>query len=303
MDIAITGSSGLIGEALRARLRAEGHRVVRVVRHEPAGPDEIRWDPARGHLEPTDLSGLHAVVHLAGEGIAEKRWTAAQKERILTSRTLGTTLLAERLAAAEDGPRILISGSAIGWYGDRGDEVLTEASAAGDGFLADVCREWEAAADPARDAGIRVVHIRTGIVLDPDGGVLAKQLPLFKVGLGGRIGNGHQYMSWIAIDDEVGAICHLLDHEVEGPVNLTAPGPVTNRAFTEALGAALRRPTVVPVPGFGPKLLFGGELVDELLLASQRVLPERLVESGYTFAHPELGPAFEALLRPAHDAG
>lgn len=303
MDIAITGSTGLIGEALRTRLLADGHRVVRMVRHQPAGTDEIRWDPTSGHLEVADLRGLDAVVHLAGEGIAEKRWTPAQKERILTSRTDGTALLAERMAAGTDGPRTLISGSAIGWYGDRGDEVLTETSAPGDGFLADVCRKWEAAADPARAAGIRVVHIRTGVVLDPDGGVLAKQLPLFKLCLGGRIGNGHQYMSWIALEDEVGAICHLLDHDVEGPVNLTAPEPVTNRAFTEALGAALHRPTVVPVPGFGPKLLFGGELVDELLLASQRVLPERLTESGYTFAQPELGAAFEALLASHPPAG
>lgn len=299
MDIAITGSTGLIGEALRTRLLADGHRVVRIVRHAPDGPDEIRWDPDAAQLAVSDLEGLDAVVHLAGEGIAEKRWTPAQKDRILTSRTAGTSLLAERMAEAGDGPRVLISGSAIGWYGDRGDEVLTEASPIGDGFLADVCRQWEAAADPARAAGVRVAHIRTGIVLDPDGGVLAKQLPLFKVGLGGRIGSGRQYMSWIAIEDEVGAICHLIDHEVEGPVNLTAPGPVTNRAFTEALGAALHRPTIVPVPGFGPKLLFGGELVDELLLASQRVLPERLTESGYAFAQPELGPALEALLRRA----
>ncbi|MBL8774598.1 MAG: TIGR01777 family oxidoreductase [Acidimicrobiales bacterium] len=303
MDIAITGSTGLIGEALRTRLLADGHRVVRVVRHAPEGPDEIRWDPGAGRLAASDLDGLDAVVHLAGEGIAEKRWTPAQKDRILTSRTAGTTLLAERLAEAGDGPRVLISGSAIGWYGDRGDEVLTEASPIGDGFLADVCRQWEAAADPARAAGVRVAHIRTGIVLDPHGGVLAKQLPLFKVGLGGRIGSGRQYMSWIAIEDEVGAICHLLDHEVEGPVNLTAPDPVTNRAFTEALGAALHRPTVVPVPGFGPKLLFGGELVDELLLASQRVLPERLTESGYAFSQPELGPALETLLAPTPAGG
>jgi len=298
MHIAITGSTGLIGEALRSRLLADGHRVARVVRHASAGAGDICWDPAAGQLDAADLRRLDAVVHLAGAGIAEKRWTADQKQRILTSRTLGTTLLAERLAEVTDGPRALISGSAIGWYGDRGDEVLTEASTPGEGFLADVCRQWEAAADPARAAGVRVVHIRTGIVLDPDGGVLAKQLPLFKMGLGGRIGNGHQYMSWIAIEDEVGAICHLLDHEVEGPVNLTAPAPVTNRAFTEALGAALHRPTVVPVPGFGPKLLFGGQLVDELLLASQRVLPERLTESGYAFAHTDLGPALQALLGP-----
>jgi len=297
MDIAITGSTGLIGEALRAALLADGHRVVRVVRRSAGGPDEISWDPAAGRLDPGDLAGLDAVVHLAGEGIAEKRWTDAQKQRILTSRTEGTGLVARAMAeAGAEGPKVLLSGSAIGWYGDRGDEVLTEASAPGTGFLADVCRQWEAAADPARDAGVRVAHLRTGIVLDPDGGVLAKQLPLFRLGAGGRIGNGRQYMSWIAIEDEVGAIRHLLDHDVEGPVNLTAPAPVTNRAFTEALGTVLHRPTVVPVPGFGPKLIFGGELVDELLLASQRVEPARLVEAGYTFAQPELGPALAALL-------
>lgn len=297
MDIAITGSTGLIGEALRASLLADGHRVVRVVRRAASGPDEIRWDPAAGQLDPADLAGLDAVVHLAGEGIAEKRWTDAQKRRILTSRTEGTGLVARAMAeCGADGPRVLVSGSAIGWYGDRGDEQLTEASAAGTGFLADVCRQWEAAADPAREAGVRVAHARTGIVLDPDGGVLAKQLPLFRIGLGGRIGGGHQYMSWIAIEDEVAALRFLVDHDLEGPVNLTAPNPVTNRAFTEALGAALHRPTVVPVPGFGPKLLFGGELVDELLLASQRVVPGRLEEAGFTFAQPELGPALAALL-------
>ena len=297
MDIAITGSTGLIGEALRTSLRADGHRVVRIVRRSASGPDEITWDPAAGRLDPADLAGLDAVVHLAGEGIAEKRWTDAQKQRILTSRTEGTGLVARAMAeCGANGPRVLVSGSAIGWYGDRGDEELTEASAAGTGFLADVCRRWEAAADPAREAGVRVAHPRTGIVLDPDGGVLAKQLPLFRVGLGGRIGNGRQYMSWIAIEDEVAALRFLVDHDIEGPVNLTAPNPVTNRAFTEALGSALRRPTVVPVPGFGPKLLFGGELVDQLLLASQRVLPDRLQEAGFTFARPELGPALVALL-------
>lgn len=297
MDIAITGSTGLIGEALRTSLRADGHRVVRIVRRSASGPDEITWDPAAGRLDPADLTGLDAVVHLAGEGIAEKRWTDAQKQRILTSRTEGTGLVARAMAeCGADGPRVLVSGSAIGWYGDRGDEELTEASAAGTGFLADVCRQWEAAADPAREAGVRVAHARTGIVLDPDGGVLAKQLPLFRIGLGGRIGGGHQYMSWIAIEDEVAALRFLVDHDLEGPVNLTAPNPVTNRAFTEALGAALHRPTVVPVPGFGPKLLFGGELVDELLLASQRVVPGRLEEAGFTFAQPELGPALAALL-------
>ena len=296
MDIAITGSTGLIGEALRTSLLADGHRVVRVVRRPPRGPDEIRWEPDAGQLDAAALSGLDAVVHLAGEGIAERRWTDAQKARIESSRTVGTDLLARRVAEADDGPSVLVSGSAIGFYGDRGDDVLTEGSAAGTGFLADVCQRWEAAADPARDAGVRVAHVRTGIVLDAHGGVLAKQLPLFKLGLGGRIGSGRQYMSWIALDDEVAAIRFLLDHDMAGPVNLTAPTPVTNREFAEALGAALHRPTVVPVPGFGPKVLFGGELVDELLLAGQRVLPERLTDAGFEFSQPELLPALRALL-------
>lgn len=296
MDIAITGSTGLIGEALRTSLLADGHRVVRVVRRPPRGPDEIRWEPDAGQLDAAALSGLDAVVHLAGEGIAERRWTDAQKARIESSRTVGTDLLARRVAEADDGPSVLVSGSAIGFYGDRGDEVLREGSAAGTGFLADVCQRWEAAADPARDAGVRVAHVRTGIVLDAHGGVLAKQLPLFKLGLGGRIGSGRQYMSWIALDDEVAAIRFLLDHDMAGPVNLTAPTPVTNREFAEALGAALHRPTVVPVPGFGPKVLFGGELVDELLLAGQRVLPERLTDAGFEFSQPELLPALRALL-------
>ena len=296
MDIAITGSTGLIGEALRTSLLADGHRVVRVGRRPPRGPDEIRWEPDAGQLDAAALSGLDAVVHLAGEGIAERRWTDAQKARIESSRTVGTDLLARRVAEADDGPSVLVSGSAIGFYGDRGDEVLREGSAAGTGFLADVCQRWEAAADPARDAGVRVAHVRTGIVLDAHGGVLAKQLPLFKLGLGGRIGSGRQYMSWIALDDEVAAIRFLLDHDMAGPVNLTAPTPVTNREFAEALGAALHRPTVVPVPGFGPKVLFGGELVDELLLAGQRVLPERLTDAGFEFSQPELLPALRALL-------
>lgn len=296
MDIAITGSTGLIGEALRTSLVADGHRVVRVVRRSPTGADQIGWDPDADRLDPADLAGLDAVVHLAGEGIAEKRWTDAQKARIETSRTRGTDLLARRLTEASDGPRVLISGSAIGYYGDRGDEVLTEDSGPGTGFLAGVCQKWEAAADPARRAGIRVAHIRTGIVLDAHGGVLAKQLPLFRLGLGGRIAGGRQYMSWITLADEVAAIRWLLDHDLDGAVNLTAPAPATNRDFTEALAGVLHRPAFLPVPSFGPKVIFGGELVDELLLAGQRVLPERLTASGFAFAHPTLAPALEAVL-------
>jgi uncharacterized protein (TIGR01777 family) len=296
MDIALTGSTGLIGEALHASLVADGHRVVRVVRRAATGPDTISWDPDGDRLDAGDLEGLDAVVHLAGEGIAEKRWTDAQKAKIETSRTKGTDLLARRLAEVGDGPTVLISGSAIGFYGDRGDEVLTEASPAGGGFLAGVCERWEAAADPARQAGLRVANIRTGIVLDVHGGALAKQLPLFRLGLGGRIAGGSQYMSWIHLDDEVGAIRWLLDHDVEGPVNLTAPTPVTNQAFTAALAEVLHRPSFFTVPGFGPKLVFGGELVDELLLASQRVQPDRLLADGYPFRHPELVPALRDLL-------
>lgn len=301
MDIAITGSSGLIGTALTTSLEHDGHRVVRVVRRDPSGPDEIAWDPDAGRLDPTDLAGLDAVVHLAGEGIADRRWTDAQKRRIEQSRVRGTELIARALADASDGPRVLVSGSAIGYYGDRGKEVLHEDSHAGDGFLAGVCEAWEAATARASDAGVRVAMARTGIVLDVHGGVLAKMMPIFRVGLGGRIGSGRQYMSWIALPDEVGAIRWLLDHDISGPVNLTAPGPLTNRAFTEGLGHALHRPTVVPVPSFGPKLLFGSELVEELLLSSQRVLPTRLTEAGFTFRFPALDPALHALLGPADD--
>ena len=299
MDIAITGSTGLIGTALTTSLRTEGHRVVRVVRRASAGPDEISWDPELDRLDPGDFEGIHAVVHLAGEGIAEHRWTTAQKQRIEASRTRSTDLLARTLAAASGGPRVLVSGSAIGYYGDRADEILTEDSASGDGFLAGVCRAWEAATAPAADAGVRVAIIRTGIVLDPHGGVLAKQLPLFKAGLGGRIGDGRQYMSWIALADHVRAVHWLLEHDLAGPVNLTAPEPVTNREFTKALAAALRRPAMVPVPGFGPKVLFGSQLVDELLLASQRVLPSRLTDAAFTFDCPTLDLALRAALGPS----
>jgi len=296
MDIAITGSTGLIGEALCTSLLADGHRVVRVVRRPPNGADEIGWDPDGDRFDPADLRGIDAVVHLAGEGIAEKRWTDAQKARIENSRTKSTDLLARRLAEADDGPRVFVSGSAIGYYGDRGDEELTEQSPAGTGFLAGVCERWEAAAEPARVGGIRVAHIRTGIVLDSHGGVLAKQLPLFKLGLGGRIAGGDQYMSWIHIDDEVAAIRWVLDHDIEGAVNLTAPTPVTNRAFTDALAKVLHRPSFLTVPGFGPKVIFGGELVEELLLASQRVIPQRLTAEGFTFAHASIEPALRDLL-------
>lgn len=295
MRIAITGASGLIGSALRRRLEADGHVAVPIVRREPEA-GEIGWDPAAGKLDPADLRGLDGVVNLAGAGIGDKRWTAARKREIVESRTEGTRLLAEAIAAVDDRPPVLVSGSAIGYYGDRGDEVLTEASAPGEDFLAGLCREWETATAVAEAAGVRVAHIRTGIVLSRAGGALAKLLPLFRVGLGGRMGSGHQWMSWISLDDEVRAIAFLLTHDVSGPVNLTAPDPVTNAQLAKALGAELHRPAAVPVPAFGPRLALGRELADSLLFVSQRVRPAVLEEAGYPFAHPLLPGALEHAL-------
>ena len=296
MRVAITGSTGLIGSALTPHLRSLGHDVVRVVRSNPEGSD-ILWSPAEGTLDPADLSGVDAVVHLAGAGIGDKRWTDAYKRELLDSRTKSTTLLAEAIVAADNGPTVLLSGSAIGIYGARGDEQLTEESAAGDGFLADVCVQWEASTKAAEDAGVRVVHLRTGIVLSPKGGALKKQLPLFKFGLGGKMGSGDQWQSWISIDDEVAAIAHLLTADTSGPVNLTAPNPSTNAEFTDTLGDVLHRPTFMPIPKFGPKLLLGGELADNLLFSGQRVLPAVLnADEGFTFQHPDLATALRALL-------
>ncbi|CAN5851861.1 TIGR01777 family oxidoreductase [soil metagenome] len=276
MDVVISGSHGLIGQALVHSLEADGHRAIRLVRGDGGGSESgrasVRWDPANGEIDRAGLEGADAVVHLAGEGIADARWTDAHKRRVLESRTRGTTLLAEALADLDAKPKVLLSGSAVGYYGDRGDEELTETSPPGDLFLSEVCTAWEAATRPAADAGIRVACVRTGIVLSADGGALAKQLPLFKFGLGGKLGSGRQYQSWISIDDHIGALRCLLDHDVRGPVNLTAPAPVTNATFTDALGAVLRRPTFLPIPSFGPKLLLGSELAHELLFASQRVL-------------------------------
>lgn len=302
MDVVVTGSSGLIGSALGPALAGAGHRMVRMVRSSAAAAsDTLQWDPEGGTIDAAGLEGVGAVVNLAGESIGDKRWNEAQRARIRDSRVRGTTLLAETLAKLATPPKVLVSGSAIDIYRDRGDETITEDSAPDDpGFLGDVCRAWEAATAPAAAAGIRVVHLRTGIVLSPKGGALKKMLIPFKLGLGGRMGSGRQWMSWIAIDDEVGAIVHLLqDGGPSGPVNATAPHPVTNAEFTRALGAALRRPTVVPVPAFALKALLGGEMAEELLLSGQRVLPARLQSSGYTFRAPELGTALERILAPA----
>jgi uncharacterized protein (TIGR01777 family) len=296
MEIAVTGASGFIGTELVSRLRADGHRVRTLVRRPPDAPDEVRWDPAGGSIDAAGLAGVEAVVNLAGEGIATKRWSDEQKRRILESRTQGTTLIARTVAAMDPKPRVLLNGSGIDFYGDRGDERLTEASGRGNGFLADVVVAWEAATAPAAEAGIRTAFLRSGIVQSPKGGSLARQLPLFRFGLGGRLGKGDQWWSWISLDDEVGAIAHLLDHEIEGPVNLTGPGPVTNAEFTSTLGAVLHRPTLLPTPSFGPRLLLGGELADTLLYESKRVLPAKLTASGYRFRHPTLEAALRAVL-------
>lgn len=297
MDVAVTGSTGMIGRALRRALAERGHAVVPVVRRPAAeGERAVRWDIDRMEIDAAALEGVDAVVHLAGEGIAESRWTDDQKRRILESRTHGTSLLAEALAGLERKPGVLVSASGIGIYGDRGDEELTEASGPGDDFLSDVCVRWEASTGMAAEAGIRVATIRTGIVLDADEGALAKQLLPFKLGVGGRLGSGRQWMSWITLADEVAAICHLLEHDVSGPVNLVAPHPVRNGDFADTLGRVLKRPTLLPIPTFAPALLYGSELVDSLLLVSQRVRPTRLEESGFTFQHPELEPALRAVL-------
>lgn len=295
MRVAVTGSTGLIGSALLPALRAAGHTPVAVVRG-VAQPGDIGWDPRAGSIDPAAFVGIDAVVHLAGAGIGDRRWTDEYKREIHDSRTRSTNLLSEALAAVEGGPRILLSGSAIGIYGSRGDEVLDESSAPGTGFLADVCRDWEAATAVAEAAGVRVAHLRTGIVLSPHGGALKKQLPLFKFGLGGRFGNGRQWQSWISIDDEVAAILYLLDHEVSGAVNLTAPNPVTNAEFTRTLAAVLRRPAIVPVPSFGPKLLLGAELAQNLLFDGQRVVPKVLLDDGFGFSSPDLEGALRSLL-------
>lgn len=286
MRILMTGSSGLVGTAASALLSTAGHEVVPLVRRE-AREGEVSWDPRGGRLDPADLEGFDAVVHLAGESIS-KRWTDEQKKKIRESRVAGTTLLSEALAAATNGPKVMISASAIGFYGDRGAEVLDESSAHGSGFLAEVCQEWEAATARARDAGIRVVNLRTGVVLSPQGGALAKMLTPFKLGAGGKIGSGEQYMSWITLDDVAGIIAFALETEsLSGPVNTVAPDPVTNARFTKTLGRVLGRPTLFPMPAFAARLAFG-EMADELLLGSANVRPSALEDAGYGFRYPEL---------------
>lgn len=298
MDIAITGSTGLIGSALTASLQQQGHRVLRFVRPSTSGAtatDTAVWDPDNGTIDDAALDGIDAVIHLAGVGIADERWTEQQKARILGSRTAGTTLLAATLARLQRPPSTLLSSSAIGYYGDHGDEVIDETTEAGDDFPARVCVEWERCAAPAEEAGVRVVYLRTGIVQSTGGGALAKQLPFFRLGLGGRSGSGRQYLSWITIRDEVRAIEHLLTSSVSGPVNLVAPEPVTNSEFASTLGRVLRRPTTI-IPMAGPRLLYGRELADSLLLTSQRCAPRQLEESGFEWKDPHLEGALRSLL-------
>lgn len=295
MRIAITGSSGLIGSALRPALDAAGHEVVPVVRSTPE-KGEVGWDPAAGEIDEAGLAGIDAAIHLAGVGVGDKRWTHEHKKAILDSRVQGTTLLSQALAGLDPKPAVLISASAVGYYGSGGDEVYTEDSPPGDDFLAEVCIAWEAATAAAEAVGIRVAHIRTGIVLSGEGGTLGKMLLPFKLGIGGRIGSGEQYWSWISIDDEVGAIQHLLGSSLSGPVNLTAPHPVTNAEFTKTLGDVLNRPTILPTPRFGLNLLLGKELVDTVAAVGQRVAPTRLLADGFEFAHPYVEDGLRAVL-------
>lgn len=286
MRIAVTGASGLVGSALCARLDSEGYEVVRLVRR-TAGPREVFWNPSSGILDEGALGGTDAIVHLAGENIAARRWSPAFKEKIRSSRVEGTAGLAGALATWANPPKVLLCASAVGFYGDRGDEELTEESPSGRGFLPELCIAWEGAAQPARDAGIRTVHLRLGTVLSTRGGALAKLLPPFRWGLGGRVGGGHQWMSWISLADAVGAILHLLSVQVEGPINGVAPEPMTNGAFTEALARALHRPALFPLPAAAVRLAFG-EMGKTLLLGSCRAFPSRLLHSGFAFLDPTL---------------
>ncbi len=294
MRVAVAGSSGLIGSALVPALRDAGHDVLRIVRGEAASVDEVAWDPATGTIDEDALRDVGAIVNLAGANIGQ-RWTRETQQRIRDSRVDGTRLLAETAARIEPRPALLLA-SAVGYYGQRGDEELTEQSAPGDGFLPDVVSAWEAAADPARAAGARVVHFRQGVVLSKDGGALARMLLPFRAGVGGRVGSGSQWWSWIARDDVVAAYVHALEHPLEGVYNLTASGVVRNRDFVDALGRALHRPTIFPLPGFAVKLAFG-EMGEEMLLGGQRALPERLQDARFPFEHPELEGALAHVLR------
>jgi len=298
MRVAVTGSTGMVGSAVVASLSGAGHEVVRLVRRDPApGEDAVRWDPREGFVDGAALEGLDAVVHLAGENVGSGRWTPARKAAIRDSRVNGTRRLCGALAALHRPPKVLVSASAVGYYGDRGEELLTEDSPSGSGFLPDVCRAWEAATEAAERAGIRVVRLRIGMVLASHGGALAAMLPPFRIGLGGALGSGRQYMSWVALDDLPLITLHALQRDdLRGPVNAVAPSPVTGREFAEALGGVLSRPARLPVPAFVLRLAVGSEMADALLLASARAAPRRLEATGYRFLFPELSAALGHLL-------
>jgi uncharacterized protein len=299
MKILVSGSTGMVGSSLIPLLTTQGHSATCLVRPQskpsPEATPKIEWEPKTGTLDPTSLEGFDGIVHLAGDSIASK-WTDEKKMELRNSRILGTRLLSETIAKLKNKPKVLVAASAIGYYGDRGDETLDETSRKGTGFLSDLCEDWETSAKPAIEAGIRVVNLRIGVVLSTKGGALKQMLLPFQLGAGGQIGNGKQYFSWIAIDDLCGAIIHCLNHEeLKGPVNGTAPNPVTNEEFTKALGAALFRPTLIPIPPFGLRLMFG-EMADELLIAGQRVIPSKLQNSGYNFRQTEIEPALRQVL-------
>jgi uncharacterized protein (TIGR01777 family) len=296
VKIAVTGASGFIGSALVPALLRDGHQVVKLVRRQPEAPDEVRWDPPSGSLDPADLAGVDAAVHLAGANVGNRRWTGAYKQKILDSRRQGTRLIATALAALEPRPRVLVSGSAVGFYGDTGDTVLDEAGPRGAGFLAGVVEQWEAAAQPARDAGIRVAHIRTGLVLSRRGGALPPQRLAWQFGLGARIGTGRQWQSWITLDDEIAAIQFLLEHDdISGPVNLVAPNPVIQKDFGRALATALHRPMPWVVPPFALRIALDG-FADEGLLIGQRLRPRVLEDAGFPFRATSLDKGLQIAL-------
>ena len=288
--IAITGSSGLIGAALVGFLKSEGHTVQRLVRRAPIAPDEVQWDPKTGFVDLEPLRGVDAVIHLAGAGVGDKRWSKKYKAEILNSRLLGTTAIAN--AVNELKPQVFISSSAIGWYGESGNRAVVESDRVGDDFLAAVCREWEGAADIA--TGVRTVKLRTGLVLDPTGGALGKMLPLFRFGLGGKMGSGKQWWSWITLHDLIRALRFLLENPISGPVNLTSPNPVTNQEFTSALARAMHRPALFPAPAFALKIAMGG--FSSEILGSKKVLPNVLSDAGFTWDYPHISDALSALI-------
>ena len=290
MRIAVTGSTGMIGTALVGQLKAEGHTVLRLVRRKPNSAEEVQWDPAAGTIDLAALEGVDAVIHLAGAGVGDKRWTPKYRATILNSRLLGTTTIANAVTALKH--KVFISASAIGFYGETGNRAVVETDRGGEEFLSAVCREWEAAADLA--TGVRTVKIRTGLVLDPTGGALGRLLPLFRLGIGGKLGSGKQWWSWITLHDEIKAIIHCLNTDISGPVNLTSPNPVTNQEFTGTLARALHRPALFPVPGIALKILVGGFASD--ILGSAKVLPKALQDSGFVWDYPHLTTALEALI-------